>query len=79
MQCVDHCWVPVWRPVFVSQTHYRREDRGVYIYSLVTPVQPDKHGDIPKQFLWLDVDSTNKSATELRGFLFGTFLSCVVL
>lgn len=54
-------------------------DWGVYIYSIITPVQPGKHGYIPKLFLWLNVDSTNKSATELRGFLFGTFLSCVVL
>lgn len=52
---------------------------GVYIYSPVTPVQPGKHGDIPKLFLWLKVDSSNKSATELRGFLFGTFVSCAVL
>lgn len=83
MQCVDHCWVPVWWPVSISRTHYRRdvggEWLGGYIYTLVTPVQPSKHRDIPKLFLWLDVDSTNKTAPELRGFLFGTLLSCVVL
>lgn len=55
MQCVDHCWVPVWWPASMGLAHHWI-DRGWgkcfggYIYMLLTPVQTSKHRDIPKLF-----------------------------
>lgn len=46
---------------------------------LVTPVQPGKHGDIPELFLWLDVDSNNKSPFGYRVEGISLLLFCVVL
>lgn len=66
MQCVDHCWLPVWWPAPIGLTHNGREGGrweclGGDIYKFVTPVQPGKHGDIPELLLWLLVDTNNKS------------------
>lgn len=47
---------------------------GGYIYTLVTPVRPGKHGDIPGPFSWLDAESANKTAARSRGFLFPVLL-----
>lgn len=52
---------------------------GGYIYMLVTPVQPGKHGDIPELFLWLDVDSNNKSPLGYKVERISQWYTCVVL
>lgn len=52
---------------------------GGYIHTLVTPVQPGKHGDIPELFSWLDVGSViNLHMVERISHWCTSFLCCFI-
>lgn len=87
MQCVDHCWVPVWRPAFTGLTHHgceggrvRRVFGGLYLHGCYPSSTWQTRG-YPRAVFhgWMLIPAINLLlGMELREFLIGPLPFCII-